>query len=393
MNEPRTPERETSSRTEGGDASLRTPNPETFSRTESHEPSSRIAERGLSSVETAEEALVRALIESAGRGPSAPESSRARVYSATHAAWRRSVAQRRARRNRFGWMAAAVAAVAAVGLLTVYQTGRGPAGDAVTGAPIATVAKVEGSVYVIRGGAERRLSADAGLGESVGAGETVSTSADGGLALAYAGGLSLRIGHDSLLVLESSTEATVERGLVYVDAGRAEPTSGSAASAPSARFELATPLGSVRHIGTQYEAIVAGSAVTVRVREGSVGIVAAADGGREVVGEAGQQIRLRAGAQPRKTTFATHGAEWAWVEQLATIRARNDYRVADLLEWIARETGRRLEYESEDVETSAAASTLHGLQGLTPQEALEVVAGTTRLAYRLVEDRLVVTMR
>jgi ferric-dicitrate binding protein FerR (iron transport regulator) len=342
---------------------------------------SRTPDRETSPAEPAEEAFVRALIESAGPGPSAPEASRARVYAATQSAWRRSLAERHARKSRFGWIAAAAAVVAAVGLITLRETGNRPGREALAGAPVATVAKVEGSVYVIREGAERRLSADAGRGEIVRAGETLTTSADGGVALAYAGGLSLRIGHDSLIVLESQARAAVDRGLVYLDAGT------DAASAP---FELSTPLGSVRHLGTQYETTVAGGTVTVRVREGSVAIV---DGADEILGEAGEQVTLQTNAGPHKEAIATHGSEWAWVEQLAAVDARGDYRVADLLAWIARETGRRLEYENPEAATSAAAATLHGLQGLTPQEALEVVASTTRLGYRLVDDRLVVTVR
>jgi ferric-dicitrate binding protein FerR (iron transport regulator) len=281
-------------------------------------------------------------------------------------------------------MAAAAAVAAAAVVLTVRDAPRAPA-DAVAGAPVATVAKIEGSVYVVRGGAERRLSADDGRGAIVRAGESLSTSADGGVALAYADGLSLRVGEGSLLVLESATKAAIERGLVYVDAGRTPV--GASAPAP---FELETPLGSVRHTGTQYEATVRAGAVTVRVREGSVEVV---DGTRAVAGEAGEEIMLDERAEPRTRAIATHGAEWAWVEELAAIEARDSYPVAEVLDWIARETGRRLEYASPDAETSAAAATLHGLQGLTPREALEVIAGTTRLGYRLVDDRLVVTMR
>lgn len=334
--------------------------------------------------ETAEESFVRMLIESAGPAPSAPEASRARVYASAQDAWRRMVMQRRARTRGYGWMAAAATVAAVAFVLTLRDAPRAPEDTAVAGAPVATVAKIVGSVYVIRAGAERRLSADAGRGEIVRAGESLSTSADGGVALAYEDGLSLRVGEDSLLVLESATKAALERGLVYVDAGT------TAARGSAASFELETPLGSVRHTGTQYEAAVREGTVTVRVREGSVEVV---DGARAVSGEAGQEIALDEGAEPRTRAIATHGVEWAWVEELAAIEARDSYPVAELLDWIAREMGRRLEYASLDAETSAAAAALHGLQGLTPQEALEVVAGTTRLGYRLVDDRLVVTMR
>ncbi|HEU4618258.1 MAG TPA: FecR family protein [Gammaproteobacteria bacterium] len=333
--------------------------------------------------ETAEEALVRTLIESAGRGPRAPDAARARVYAATRQVWRRKVADRQARQRRVAWIAAAAAVVAAVGALTLREGARPPEADVAASVPVAKVAKIEGSVYVVRDGTEHALTAEGGPGEAVRAGDALSTSAGGGVALAFGDGLSLRVGQNSLLVLESPSKAGVERGLVYLDAGK---TAGSRAMP----FELETPLGAVRHLGTQYEALVGDGTVTVRVREGSVAIV---DGTARVVGEAGEQITLREHAQPRREAVATHGADWEWIEQLAAVAARDDYPAAELLRWIARETGRRLEYESADAESGAAATTLHGLAGLTPQEALEAVAGTTRLGYRLVDDRLLISVQ
>ena len=56
-------------------------------------------------------------------------------------------------------------------------------------------------------------------------------------------------------------------------------------------LEIVTPAGTARDIGTQFELRVAGSALRLRVREGSVSIDR---GGRSLTGGAGEQIAIDA---------------------------------------------------------------------------------------------------
>ncbi len=322
--------------------------------------------------ESAEEALIRRLVAAAGRGPQATPAARARVYAAAQGAWRRSLAHRR--RRRFLFAAAATVTAAAIG--TAALVARRPAAPTAPAQQVAEVAKTEGGVYVIRAGHQRML-AEADLG-GLQAGDTVVTRGDGRAALALPGGLSLRIDGASLLIFESGHEASLDHGTIYVDSGHAPDA--AAQPARSAALDVATPFGTVSHLGTQYELEVEREALTVRVREGSVAIGRPA--GR-LVGRSGEQLTVRPTGAPERTRVDTHGPAWSWAENLAAVPHEDRYAAFDLLRWVARQTGRRLEFASPRVEAKARVTLLHGVEGLSPSETLEVLRGTTDLAFKL----------
>jgi hypothetical protein len=65
-----------------------------------------------------------------------------------------------------------------------------------------------------------------------------------------------------------------------------------------------------------------------------------------------------------------------------------------LITWVARETGRRLRYESPLVEQRAAAVILHGdIRHLAPMEALDAMLATTDLVVELSGDTMEVRTR
>lgn len=333
--------------------------------------------------ESAEETAIRRLIGAAGRGAAAAPEARARVRAQVEATWRRTIAERRARRRRTFWAAAAAALLTATVLWIVNQAPE-PKPPAVT-PEFASISKVQGPVFVVDGAERHRLPPGAGLDEPVRLGEMVLTGSDGRAALELANGISLRLDEETALDFAATEEATLERGRVYLDSGDAGD---AGASEAARRFELATPLGSVRHLGTQYEVEVADRSLTIRVREGSVAV---RDGDRRLLADAGEQIIVPQSGSPLRSTIETHGPSWSWAEHLAAVRGPDPYPVFDLLEWIARETGRRLQFASPEIEAKARSLTLHGVAGLAPHEALEVFGGTTGLEYSEREGVLLVT--
>src|SRR5690606_3267415 len=95
------------------------------------------------------------LIRSAGRGPSASPEARARIYSAANAAWRGSVAERRASRRPLAWFAAAASVVALVAAVLVVNLG--PAVGPPNGPALASLDRVEGRVEIVSSGEARRV--------------------------------------------------------------------------------------------------------------------------------------------------------------------------------------------------------------------------------------------
>ncbi|HKX59716.1 MAG TPA: STN domain-containing protein, partial [Steroidobacteraceae bacterium] len=93
-------------------------------------------------------------------------------------------------------------------------------------------------------------------------------------------------------------------------------------------------------------------------------------------------------------TVAPASDAWAWAEALAPLPDIDGRPAAQLIRWVARETGRRLRYESPVVEDRAATVILHGdIRHLPPLAALEAMLATTDLEYVLDGDTIEIRAR
>ena len=65
----------------------------------------------------------------------------------------------------------------------------------------------------------------------------------------------------------------------------------------------------------------------------------------------------------------------------------------DFLKWAARETGRDLQFESDESRMFAMRTDVHGsVEGLTPDEALEAILATTTVRYQIADDRILIKL-
>ena len=314
--------------------------------------------------------FVEMLLRKAGRRVEPPDAAYQEVLAAATAAFHRKTGQRRQRR----WLvAAAAAAIAvAVGFAVQWQT---PAGRR----DVATIDRVVGGVELAHGDAWRPLDE---RGASRGTGRRLRTRADGRVALALAGVGSLRLAGDTEVLLDGERRLFVQHGTVYVDSG--SPPEGG-------RVEIVTPAGTARDVGTQFELQVAGTRLRLRVREGSVSIDR---GGRSLRGAAGEQLVIDDMGGVARSTIAPVSDVWAWAESLAPVPDIDGRPAAQLISWVARETGRRLRYESPAIEVRAAPVILHGdIRHLPPLAALEAMLATTDLEYVLDGDTIEIRAR
>ena len=219
-------------------------------------------------------------------------------------------------------------------------------------------------------------------GGSLGTGRRLRTQPDGRAALRLAGGASLRLAGQTEVLLDAPGRIFVHHGTIYVDGGvppGADP------------IEVVTPAGTAREIGTQFELQVAGARLRLRVREGSVSID---QGGRSLVGTAGEQITIDDFGGIRRSAIERASVDWAWAEAVAPVPDVDGRPATQLIDWVARETGRRLRYESPAVEKRAASVTLHGnIRHLAPLAALEAMLATTDLEYVLEGDTMEIRAR
>lgn len=333
-----------------------------------------------------DERMIGRLIGSSGRRPEPRAEARDRIYAAVHEEWKRNIVREEApgrrRRASRDWLrmlfrprfAVVAVTVAAVGLsFAVFL--RTP----VTDEPVAlaSVGKVVGGVQLIDARGEA-TSPGSVSGATVFSGQRLITSTDGGAAIDLASGESVRINSGTELRFASVGSLELVNGAVYLDSERAPDDAG---------VVVTTPLGDVRHVGTQYEVRLLPGDLRVRVREGAVAIAA---NRVELIGRAGEQIVVPRSGDVLRTEFAATDDAWAWTESLAALPEASEYQLAELLAWVARQTGRDLQFENETAENAVEGLVLHGVGGLTPAEAYEVIRSTTALDYGMNDDSLIV---
>lgn len=314
------------------------------------------------------EALLR---EVGARDLPAPELMQ-KVRDAVHVEWRQMVEQR-ARRRRFTGLAIA-ASVAGIALAVAFTTLMLP-----RSVVLAQVARVSGSLQIDTAGAGEWRPIVAG--EQVKTGDIIRTDAGSSAALKLADGVSVRVAAGSLLELAAADRIALERGGLYVDAGKEHGSQDT--------LLVQTPFGSVRHLGTQYQVLTARDGIAVSVREGRVEI-ANTFGTHTAV--AGEQVQVQSPDQVIRSQISPQDASWQWAVQIAPAMTIENQPLSGFLDWVARETGRQVVYASDAAHSQAQALILRGSVGeLTPEQALEAVLATTSFTHRESGDVIEIT--
>lgn len=316
--------------------------------------------------------VVAALIRAVGRRQEPPREAYEAVRAAAQEALHRRLAARRQRRI-VGWAAAAaIVAGVAIAVMTPWNPVGGRADT------VATVGRIVGSVEVETAGKWRPLLRS---GRQLASGDRIRTHAGGRLALELAGGESLRIAPSTGLALHAPRELELTEGTLYLD------RQGSVGTG----IRIATPAGTAHDVGTQYELRISGGALRLRVREGRVEIERA--GGR-LAGGAGEQLEIGPLGDVRRSAIAADDPAWHWAESLAPAPDIDGRPASVLLEWVARETGKKLAYADDAIRRRAASVVLHGnIRHLAPLEALEVMLATTDLECVVVGDTMEIRAR
>lgn len=307
-------------------------------------------------------------------GPRGPVSAaRAeRVRAAVHAEWRARTRQRAIRRIAFASVALAV------GAAFVPLLGRIPGVARRAPAPGDVVAIVERIEGVPHRSNEAPSEATTRLtpADAVRAGEWIQTDGVARVALRFPDGTSVRLDAGSRARLLSSTAIELSAGAVYVDTGR-----------ESGRFEVRTAIATAHDVGTQFEIRLLDRTVRLRVRSGAVDLNA---GKRSVSARQGTEILLSE-REAVSRPIPLYGAEWAWTTRVSPPLDIEGLHLSSFLERIAREHGWGLGYADASLARDASEIVLHGsVQGLSPEDAVQVAITTSGLAHRLDNGTLVV---
>jgi ferric-dicitrate binding protein FerR (iron transport regulator) len=281
------------------------------------------------------------------------------VRGAVHAEWR-AVVQRRSRRRVLG--VALAAGVAGLAAATVVLRVLQPEPQRV-----ANVVTLEGQPQIDFDGARHLVKA----GEVLWTGASLQTEdARVALQVGSRGTLSLRVDAHSRVLFKAPGVIELQGGALYVDAS---------ADVPPVPLTVQTAAGTVRHVGTQYQVrTVAGrtNGIEVSIREGRVEI--ASTFGTNA-GVAGERVAVSTTGGIERSALSAYDGSWQWATRVAPPFDIADRSLSAFLEWVARETGRELIYDSAAAQRAAAGLKLFGsIAGLDPDTALAAVLSTTR---------------
>jgi ferric-dicitrate binding protein FerR (iron transport regulator) len=117
------------------------------------------------------------------------------------------------------------------------------------------------------------------------------------------------------------------------------------------------------------------------VREGSVAW-AAARGGSTV--NAGTEVLIDRNQRVTRSELDASGNAWSWTATMAPDVDIEGRPLSEFLDWVARETGRRLVIADEATRQQVATINMHGsVDGLAPMDALYAVMASTSLRFDL----------
>ena len=305
--------------------------------------------------------------------PAPPEADEALIRAAVHAEWQK-VSGGHVRRRHITYFA-----IAASVLLAVFATLsllRDPVGD-FGNQQMATIEKQFGDInvnYQVANGVQMA---------AIEGGDFVETGSESGLALGWHDGGSLRLDENTVVVFETENQIYLQQGRVYFDS-EAGPLSSQPASSDAVEFAIRTDHGVVRHLGTQYMTQVAAGKLLVSVREGMVSINGKARA------TAGQQFAI-SGSGVLSTSDTNGVDDWEWVEKSTPAVNLNGRLVHEALEWVSRESGRKIQYTSDGAEALAKDAQLRGNMVLPPTRALEIFMMTVDLNARIEGEVIVVS--
>ena len=290
------------------------------------------------------------------------EPSVEKVYEKVHRTWRREALRGRILR----WLVpAGIAASAVIAMMVVSQ-------------PELPAAQVAGTISRVVGADS--LKSEHPEGSSVHAGEIISTGPGEGVSLLLARNESLRIDENTQLRIDAADQFSLLGGRIYADTGQFVYREGG--------LKIETAFGLVTDVGTQFSVAMRDDTLDVAVREGRVDVQNDSD---RYAARMGERLTLTAGEGGTIAVLDTHDDYWNWVAELTPAFDMTNKSLLDFLKWAARETGRDLQFESDESRMFAMRTDVHGsVDGLTPEEALEAILATTSVRYQIADDKIVI---
>lgn len=308
-----------------------------------------------------EEQQLQALLAQAGRREQPPLDKQQQFEAVFRRELQPVITAKRQRRRSF-YAATAAVTVLAAGVALLLSP---PVQPPIVVAEV--VSAVDGNQTFSNGGKNEPLTD----GSSVHVGQTVRTSRQGMLALAYRDA-DVRLNRDTTVRFHAARIELID-GTIYIDTGNDRQH-----GAPP--VVITTRLGSFSHVGTQFMVDVDNNReVTAAVREGTIrlrtdnvqkNIAATADEAKTVTLSRSGDLDTR--PAPRS------GELWSWVVGSSPGKVVSGLTGDEILAWIARETGQRVRYADAQSRATAMNEKMigRGDQPISPGQALAQLRAT-----------------
>jgi hypothetical protein len=155
------------------------------------------------------------------------------------------------------------------------------------------------------------------------------------------------------------------------------------------RLDIITPAGRLRHVGTQYMTAVSPAGTTVSVRSGKIALDLS---GTEHLVARGEQMRVSGDGKRSVRQIDTWGESWRWTERITPAFDSDGKNIAELIGWVAGETGHLVEFTTVEAENQARQTILRGRLELEPMKALSTITQTSGMEARVADGRIVVSL-
>jgi ferric-dicitrate binding protein FerR (iron transport regulator) len=307
--------------------------------------------------------------------PRATTSERDAVFAAVHERWQASINTRR-RTRRWYATGALLAASVVIALALTFST-RGPMPAAPS---VAQIALMSGDVLVgnDHDPVWRPVAANT---VAITQGTRLRTL-NGAMRVTTPGGGSLRIDATTVVEFHQAGQIALPRGRVYYDSG-----------ARSAAIAIRTPLGVVRNHGTQLSVRADRDEVAVAVRTGAA-TLESTRGGPTVTHAGQRQTWFASGQSSIVEPIGSADPAWAWADALAPSFSLDGRSALDYLDWVAQQTGYRLQFATDHARLTARNARFRGAGTAgTSVDTLEVALRSVGLRAEVHGDELVVFAR
>lgn len=211
----------------------------------------------------------------------------------------------------------------------------------------------------------------------INAGAHLSTQNDGLMAIQLTDNTKVTLAKNTQIIVANAGLIKLVQGRIYVDSPDANTS-----------IIVATPLGEIVDIGTQYEVSVSPKSLGVTMREGVTQITLA---GKTLYGRVadgfGDAITVDSQLNVVQDKVATTDDHWQWTRPAVSDFNLHNATAHDLLHWASRVTGKKVVYVNAQVQRTAEQTHLSGghLAAQSISQTLPTLFKTTTL--QVVEQR------